>query len=321
MKEIKFSVVIPCYNGAKYIEECLASLSNQTYKNFEVIFIDDNSSDGSFDLALELKQKLFLEGEFLKKSSKQKKGVSTSRNIGISEARGSWVVFLDCDDYFLNHKLEVLDDHITNNPDLHAIHHAYEQFDDDSGQKTVVQINNSINHDFDFLILDNPIGTSTVAAKRTVLLDTGGFNQKLQGIEDYFLWCRIANIYGNWSYIPQVLTKYRFVADSLMSRRKLTYYVGQTEGFYQEAIASGEFTDEQIHNIYHSCFFNQLNYRIDISLNYYGISDFLKGLLLLIKYKKTNVAFFHLKQRIKNRTLYNVSKIVEKAGLMKVKNS
>lgn len=317
MREIKFSVVIPCYNGVKYVEECLVSLSNQTYQDFEVIFIDDNSSDESFDLALKLKDKLSLEGKFLRKSSELKKGVSTSRNLGISQANGSWIVFLDCDDYFLDHKLEAINEYIANNPGVFAIHHAYELFDIDSGEKRVVRVNHSKKHDLNFLLVDNPIGTSTVAVKKSVLVETGGFNQKLQGIEDYFLWCRIANLYGNWSYMPQVLTKYRFLADSLMSRRKLSYYVGQTEGFYKQAMVSGEFSKEQIQKIYYNCFFNQLNYRIDISLNYHGISDFINGLLLLVRNRKIKVAFFHLKQRIKNRMLYNASKIIGKVGLMK----
>lgn len=312
MREIKFSVVIPCYNGVKYIEECLVSLSAQTYKNFEVIFIDDNSSDGSFELAWKLKENLSLCGKFIKKLDKFNKGVSASRNMGVREAEGSWIVFLDCDDYFLNHKLEVLDQYLTDHPEAYAIHHAYEKFDDASGEIRIIQVNPAVKHDLNFLLLDNPIGTSTVAVKKVVLLETGGFNENLQGIEDYYLWCRISNKYGAWSYIPKVLTRYRFLADSLMSRRKLSYYVGQVEGLFREAAASNEFTNDQVASIYYNCFFNQLNYRVDISLKYYGFSDFLNGLWRLSKNGSFKAAVFHLKKRLKNYTLLKASGFLQK---------
>ncbi len=304
MKVFDFSIIIPCYNGAKYLEESFSSLANQNFRNFEYIFIDDNSTDDSFEIAKQLDEKYDLKGTLIKKDNSHKKGVSSSRNIGIQKSSGTWIVFLDCDDYFLPNKLQKLNDFININPNASAIHHAYRRFDSASDEERDIKVRINQDHNLDYLLEDNPIGTSTVAVKKEVLQNLGGFSEKLQGIEDYYLWCRIANMYQKWFYLPEVLTMYRYLPDSLMSQRHLSYYVGQVNSFYEEATNSGEFDKSQLLCMYEKCFFKQLNYRIDISLKHYGVSDFLKGLVLLSKLGRKQAAIFHLRQRMKNHSLY-----------------
>lgn len=312
MKVVDFSIIIPCFNGAQYLEETFCSLANQSYPNFEFIFIDDNSTDRSFEIANELDKKYNLNGVLIQKDNSFKKGVSASRNIGIQKASGTWIVFLDCDDYFLPEKLNILNQFIVNNPDAAAIHHAYRRFDSVSGEERDIIVKINADHNLDYLLEDNPIGTSTVAVKKSVLKEMGGFSEKLQGIEDYFLWCRIANIYKKWHYLPEVMTMYRYLPDSLMSQRQLSYYVGQVNSFYEEAKLSNEFNKEQLRLMYERSFFKQLNYRVDISLKHYGVSDFLKGLILLSKLGRRRAAIFHLKQRMKNQSLYLATSVINK---------
>lgn len=96
-KETKdlISIIVPVYNADKYLEECINSLINQTYKNLEIILVDDGSIDESPNIC----------DEYLKKDSRVKvihqenKGVSEARNRGIEEARGKWIAFVDADDY------------------------------------------------------------------------------------------------------------------------------------------------------------------------------------------------------------------------------
>ena len=97
---MKISVVVPVYNSEKYLEECLNSLIKQTYKDLEIICVDDGSKDHSHDL---LKQ-FSTEDSRIRVFSKQNegKGAASARNMGLEYATGKYVIFLDSDDYFSN---------------------------------------------------------------------------------------------------------------------------------------------------------------------------------------------------------------------------
>ncbi|WP_297337029.1 glycosyltransferase [Algoriphagus sp.] len=308
MKDPKYSIIIPCYNGRDYLRECLLSLKNQLFQDYEVIFVDDNSADGSYDYALSLKRELELVGEFFQKDQSLGTGVSSSRNLALERAKGEWVVFLDCDDYFVPEKLQRINDFINQNPEAFAIHHAFIKFGSDISS-TIVEVQNDLPHDFNMLIKGNPIGTSTVSIKRRVILEMGGFNTNLNGVEDYFLWSRIANKMGAWSYINEPLTYYRFIPSSLMSQRRLSYYVNQMIKFSKEARICGEYTETQLRIIKKQLFFEQLNYKIKISLDNYGILDFLNGSWVLLKEGENKVVFHHIFIRLRNFVLFYLAKI------------
>lgn len=92
-KDYKFSIIIPNYNNAKWLDKCLGSVLNQTYKNYEVIFIDDMSEDNSLEIA----NKMLKGHKVLKVPYKKYNG--GTRNIGIMEATGDYIVCLDSDDW------------------------------------------------------------------------------------------------------------------------------------------------------------------------------------------------------------------------------
>lgn len=99
---IKVSVIIPCFNVEDYITECVQSCINQTYKNVEIICVDNNSSDNTWQMLLDLKCKyphIILDKEL-------KNGAPAARNKGLSRATGLWIQFLDADDLLLPNKIE-----------------------------------------------------------------------------------------------------------------------------------------------------------------------------------------------------------------------
>ena len=100
----KISVIIPVYNSEKYIKRALDSMSGQTFKDFEVIMIDDGSKDASLRIMEEYKER----HESWKLVSIENKGVSNARNIGISMARGEYISFMDSDDFVAPDFLETL---------------------------------------------------------------------------------------------------------------------------------------------------------------------------------------------------------------------
>lgn len=105
---MKFSIIIPVYNSAPFLEKCLDSLLNQEYKDYEIIVIDDGSTDGSYSIGLSYQQKYHNIHVLHQNNS----GPSAARNKGLSMAQGEYILFVDSDDsvsedYFLNLDLAV----------------------------------------------------------------------------------------------------------------------------------------------------------------------------------------------------------------------
>ena len=86
---------MPCYNGIKYLNHTLEVINNQTYKNFEVIFVDDGSEDDSIVVAKNFFEKHEIDYKIIKQKNS---GVSIARNTGIQKSCGEYLYFLDCDD-------------------------------------------------------------------------------------------------------------------------------------------------------------------------------------------------------------------------------
>lgn len=99
------SIIIPLYNCAPYIEECLGSLKNQTLADFEVLCVDDGSSDGSFDIA---RASAGEDGRFRFEALSENRGQSVARNVALNQARGEYLMLLDSDDYLVPEALDKL---------------------------------------------------------------------------------------------------------------------------------------------------------------------------------------------------------------------
>ena len=100
---MKFSIIIPCYNTAQYIDKCLESILSQNYQDYEIIIINDVSTDNL--LAVLAKYK---ENPKIKIFSYQNQGVAQARNEGISKASGEYIMFVDPDDYITPNALRIL---------------------------------------------------------------------------------------------------------------------------------------------------------------------------------------------------------------------
>lgn len=100
----KISIIVPIYNGEKYLSRCLDSLINQTYDNIEIICINDGSIDNSINILKEYRKKC----NKIKIIDKKNTGVSDTRNIGIDKATGKYICFCDCDDMYELNYVEVM---------------------------------------------------------------------------------------------------------------------------------------------------------------------------------------------------------------------
>ena len=89
------SIIVPVYNVKNYLEQCLNSLANQTYKNIEVLLVNDGSTDGSDKIC----EKYSLKDSRFKKFDKPNSGPADARNLGIKNSHGKYIAFVDSDDY------------------------------------------------------------------------------------------------------------------------------------------------------------------------------------------------------------------------------
>ncbi|MEA5583198.1 glycosyltransferase family 2 protein [Nodularia harveyana UHCC-0300] len=105
-KQPLVSCIIIFLDGEKFIEEAIASIFSQTYPNWELLLVDDGSTDNSTVIALEYTQKYPEKVRYLEHENHQNRGMSASRNWGIDHAQGEYIAFLDADDIWLSHKLE-----------------------------------------------------------------------------------------------------------------------------------------------------------------------------------------------------------------------
>ena len=96
------SVIIPVYNIEKYIVKCVKSVMEQSYKDLEIIIINDGSSDSSYELCMELAEN----DSRIKVISQKNSGLSKARNTGIDNANGEWIIFLDGDDWLDRYCIE-----------------------------------------------------------------------------------------------------------------------------------------------------------------------------------------------------------------------
>lgn len=102
----KFSVIIPVYNAEKYIDECVQSLLNQKYKDFELILVNDCSTDNSLELCKHYEKQ---DNRVMVLSQEKNQGVSAARNHGLEHASGKYILFVDSDDFVAENYFETLD--------------------------------------------------------------------------------------------------------------------------------------------------------------------------------------------------------------------
>ena len=108
------SIIVPVYNVEEYVEECIVSIINQTYKNLQIIVIDDGSIDKSIDIC----RKYAKNDSRIEIVSQKNMGVSAARNTGLEFAKGEFVTFIDSDDYVDNDYIETLINHVDDEIDL-----------------------------------------------------------------------------------------------------------------------------------------------------------------------------------------------------------
>ncbi len=218
------SIVIPTYNHAKFIGKALESVIDQTYKNWEAIVIDNNSTDNTDKVINQYNDPRI---KYLKINNDGV--IAKSRNLGIKEAKGEWIAFLDSDDWWTKDKLEICLKNIDINVDFiyHDLKIVYDKSRFNFKRKKYIgrQLKKPILHDLliSYITKGTAIGNSSVIIRKNILAKIRGIseNKDLVAAEDFNTWARIARITNKFKYMSGKLGYY-LIHDGSIQKRDLS---------------------------------------------------------------------------------------------------
>lgn len=214
------SVVIPCYNAARYVAATLRSVLSQTGVEMQVIVVDDGSTDGSAELV----RSQFPDVALVQQPNQ---GVAAARNRGVQHAVHDWVAFVDADDIWLPGKLQAQLHLLSAHPQARMAYTSWQVWTSDDpeparewlsevqagGDKMPTWIGPS-GWIYPELLLICEVWTSTVLARRSLLEELGGFDPTLRIGEDWDLWLRASRV-TQILQVPKPLALYRMHPDSI----------------------------------------------------------------------------------------------------------
>ncbi|UNH26579.1 glycosyltransferase [Moellerella wisconsensis] len=202
------SIIMPCYNASHYIKDSINSVLNQTYQNFELIIIDDLSTDDSINII-----NSYSDSRIKLIQLTQNSGAGIARNTGIEAAQGRFIAFLDSDDLWRQNKLEVQLEYMKKGQ-YPLTYTQYQKFSQLGKGKLVIPPNTVT---YNELLYCNVIGCLTAIYDTTILGKQ--FMPLIRKRQDMGLWLKILS-QGHTAYCcPQVLADYR--TDSGMTQNKL----------------------------------------------------------------------------------------------------
>ncbi len=203
---MKFSILIPTYNRRDFVLKAVMSVLSQTYDgDFEIIVVDNRSTDGTVEALEEISDarvKIF--------SIENGGVIARSRNVALEAASGDWIAFLDSDDRWLPHKLEVISRLIR----IDAGDFYYHPMEIEQETPNLLLLRNSrvsktkMMHPFDHLLFqDSPIICSSVVVKRSLLRRVGGMSERknMTGAEDLNCWLRLSLLTSRFFKIEESL--------------------------------------------------------------------------------------------------------------------
>lgn len=199
------SFVVPYFNAGSTIQETIDSIFNQCYENFEVLLIDD----GSTDLFSVEKLKEFENNPKIKLLCQDNVGPSITKNRGVSASTGEFICFVDSDNIILQDYVKEAIESFKSNKDIDVVYSDFLNFGDRS------DIHYSLEVDFFKILIGNPIDNCVIIKKESFLA-VDGFDEYLSklGLEDWELWINLLKNGKKFHYLRQVHFKYRVTKTS-----------------------------------------------------------------------------------------------------------
>lgn len=226
-----FSIIIPLYNKENHIENTLKSVLNQSFIDFEIIVVNDGSTDNSEQIVFQFNDNRI--HYFYKKNE----GVSIARNFGIEQAKSNLICFLDADDFWYENFLETMYRYIKKLPEYKVFSSAIEI----ETSKTIFPAQYSIKRNNDFEIInffeasekESVIWTSSTVFHKSVFTKTGMFDPNIKISEDTDLWIRVGLQY-QIVFIWKILARYVYDERSISRASNYIFEESSFAKYYEE---------------------------------------------------------------------------------------
>lgn len=204
------SILIPCHNAEKWIAECIQSALDQTYPNKEIVVVDDGSDDRSLDIIRGF-------GEHIRLETGPNRGSNAARNRLVALSRGSWLSFLDADDFLLPEKIARQVSVAAGDPDVDVVYSPIIEFIERSG----AMHRPSVEDDdlYANYVRWYPFGTIGILWKKSAVLEVGGWETDQPVCQEHELILRLIQAGKRFSMVPEALAVYRKANGSSISQR------------------------------------------------------------------------------------------------------
>ena len=228
MKNKLVSIIVNCYNGEKYLPQALQSILDQKYKNFEVIFVDNCSTDSSAKIYKNLKDKRF---KYFK--TKKKIKLYNSRNFALKKCKGNFIAFLDCDDEWHENFLSQREIFFNNKFYDYSYSNSYLFFE--KSNKKILHINKKLLNGliYDYLAKDYVVRISSLIIKRNLLKDVGLFNPAFNIIGDFDFVMKLSKTKQAFA-IQNPLLKIRIHGNNFHDKNRKMFYREYKNWFFNQ---------------------------------------------------------------------------------------
>lgn len=285
MNEPLVTVFMPVYNSEQYIKEALESILNQTYKNLEIVLVDDGSTDRSVEII-----KSYHDDRIRLVQNEKNMGIPYTRNVGLKEAKGKYLAIMDSDDIAMPNRIERQIDYLEKNPDIDAVGSYYIQFGDVAEKKVTPKYSKPEELKI-MLMFYNPIANPSATIRMETLEKHHiKYNLDFFVAQDYQLWVQLAKV-GKLEILPEFLLKYRFGHENISKksnrekREKRKRLIGRIHEDMLEFLGVG-FTKEEL-TVYNEFFTESYGSAVSNITTVHTVIDKLK------KWNKDTQTFDH----------------------------
>ncbi len=211
------TIIVPSYNSAHLISTTLDSIIQSTYQSYEVLIIDDESTDNTKVIV-----EPYLRDKRFNYIYQDNKGLAGARNTGIEHAKGQYLVFLDSDDVILPDKLQAQSEYLNTHPEIDLVYSNSQWFvEDDLNNTLPVKFPVYEGDVLPFLLYGNFIHVNSVMVRASKVKQLGGFDENFRELEDWDLWMRLAIQKSQFAHTPGILSKVRIRKGSMTSNQLL----------------------------------------------------------------------------------------------------
>lgn len=207
------SILLPTYNGEKFISQSIDSILNQTFGDFELLIGFNGTTDNSKDIVSSYNDKRIRVFDYA-----DEKGKSTTLNKLLLESKFDWIALQDDDDIWLETKLEKQIEFINEFDVIGTFINYIDENNQIIGRPILTSFPDDINHIS--LAGENQVANTSTIFKKSVAIDVGGWRQEFDGIEDFDFWLRLMRSGKKFKNIPEELVQHRLHKNSNFNTKK-----------------------------------------------------------------------------------------------------